>query len=286
MTAPSPQATDAAIEGLRLRVEAAFADRELLHEASHREAVEQVIAALDRGELRVATPPAVDGDPWTTHAWIKQAILLYFAIRKMERLEVGPFEFHDKIPLKRGIDTAGVRVVPPGVARYGAFLEAGVILMPGYVNIGARVGGGTMVDTWATVGSCAQIGRDCHLAGGVGIGGVLEPPSASPVIVEDGVFVGSRAVVVEGVRVGREAVIGAGVVLASSTPILDVSGDRAIEYRGSVPPRSVVVPGVRTKKFPAGEFGLPCALIIGKRSAGTDRKVSLNAALRDFGVQA
>ncbi|HXX70102.1 MAG TPA: 2,3,4,5-tetrahydropyridine-2,6-dicarboxylate N-succinyltransferase [Polyangiaceae bacterium] len=285
MTAATPRATEAAHEDLRLRVEAAFADRELLRDPSHREAVEHVLAALDRGELRVATPPAVEGDAWTTHAWIKQAILLYFALRKMERIEVGPFEFHDKIPLKRGLDTSGVRAVPPGVARYGAFLEPGVILMPSYVNIGARVGGGTMVDTWATVGSCAQIGRDCHLAGGVGIGGVLEPPSACPVIVEDGVFVGSRAVIVEGVRVGREAVVGAGVVLASSTPIVDVSGDRAVESRGYVPPRSVVIPGVRTKKFPAGEFGLPCALVIGKRSAGTDRKVSLNAALRDFGVQ-
>jgi 2,3,4,5-tetrahydropyridine-2,6-dicarboxylate N-succinyltransferase len=234
----------------------------------------------------VADPPLVDGDAWMTNAWVKEAILLYFALRKMERIEIGPFEFHDKIPLKRGLDVAGVRVVPPGVARYGAFLEAGVILMPGYVNIGARVGSGTMVDTWATVGSCAQIGRDCHLSGGVGIGGVLEPPSASPVVVEDGVFVGSRAVIVEGVRIGREAVIGANVMLASSTPILDVSGERTVEHRGYVPPRSVVIPGVRTKKFPAGEFGLPCALIIGQRSASTERKVSLNAALRDFGVQA
>lgn len=282
MTSAPHEATDE----LRLRVEAAFADRELLHDLRHREAVERVMAALDRGDLRIATPPQTEGDAWTTNAWIKEAILLYFALRKMERIEIGPFEFHDKIPLKRGLDVCGVRVVPPGVARYGAFLEPGAILMPGYVNIGARVGSGTMVDTWATVGSCAQIGRDCHLAGGVGIGGVLEPPSASPVIVEDGVFVGSRVVIVEGVRVGREAVIGAGVVLASSTPILDVSGDRTVEHRGYVPPRSVVVPGVRTKKFPAGEFGLPCALIIGQRSAGTDRKVSLNSALRDFGVQA
>jgi 2,3,4,5-tetrahydropyridine-2-carboxylate N-succinyltransferase len=286
MTADLDQATTALAERLRPKIDAAFADRELLHDAGHREAVERVIAALDRGELRVASPPQVEGDAWTTHAWVKQAILLYFALRKMERIEVGPFEFHDKIPLKRGLDVAGVRVVPPGVARYGAFLEAGAILMPGYVNIGARVGAGTMVDTWATVGSCAQVGRDCHLAGGVGIGGVLEPPSASPVIVEDGVFVGSRAVIVEGVRVGREAVIGAGVVLASSTPILDVTGDRAVEHRGWVPPRSVVIPGVRTKKFAAGEYGLPCALVIGQRSAATDRKVSLNAALRDFGVQA
>jgi 2,3,4,5-tetrahydropyridine-2-carboxylate N-succinyltransferase len=215
---------------------------------------------------------------------VKQAVLLYFALRKMEKVEVGPFEFHDKIPLKKRLDEQGVRVVPPGVVRYGAFLEPGAIVMPGYVNIGARVGAGTMVDTWATVGSCAQVGKDCHLAGGVGIGGVLEPPNAQPVVVEDGVFVGSRAVIVEGVRVGREAVIGAGVVLTASTAILDVSGSEVVERKGVVPARSVVIPGVRTKKFPAGEFGVPCALIIGKRSESTDRKVSLNAALRDFNV--
>jgi 2,3,4,5-tetrahydropyridine-2-carboxylate N-succinyltransferase len=271
-------------ENLRPRIEAAFANRALLQEPDSRFAVEGALAALDRGELRVATPPESDGGSWTVNAWVKQAILLYFALRKMERIEVGPFEFFDKIPLKRDFETAGVRVVPPGVARYGAFLEPGVILMPGYVNIGARVGANTMVDTWATVGSCAQVGRDCHLAGGVGIGGVLEPPNASPVIIEDGVFVGSRVVVVDGVRVGREAVIGAGVVLTASTPILDVSGPTVVEHRGVVPPRSVVIPGVRTKKFAAGEYGVPCALVIGQRSEGTDRKVSLNAALRDFGV--
>jgi len=242
------------------------------------------MAALDRGEVRVATPPETEGGAWTVNAWVKEAILLYFALRKMERIQVGPFEFFDKIPLKHELEAAGVRVVPPGVARYGAFLEPGVVLMPGYVNIGARVGANTMVDTWATVGSCAQIGRDCHLAGGVGIGGVLEPPNASPVIIEDGVFVGSRVVIVDGVRVGREAVIGAGVVLTASTPILDVSGSSVVEHRGVVPPRSVVIPGVRPKKFPAGEYGVPCALVIGQRSASTDRKVSLNAALRDFGV--
>jgi 2,3,4,5-tetrahydropyridine-2-carboxylate N-succinyltransferase len=202
----------------------------------------------------------------------------------MERIEVGPFEFHDKIPLKRGLDAAGVRVVPPGVARYGSFLEKGVVLMPGYVNIGAWVGSGTMVDTWATVGSCAQIGRDVHLSGGVGIGGVLEPPSTRPVIIEDGCFVGSRAVVVEGVHVEREAVLGANVVLTASTPIVDVTGEQPVEYRGRVPARSVVIPGTRPKRFPAGEYGVPCALIIGRRSEGTDRKVSLNAALREFGV--
>ena len=269
---------------LRPLVAAAFADRALLAKSEHRNAVEETLAALDRGELRVASPPEIEGGEWTTHAWVKEAILLYFALRKMESTTVGPFEFHDKIPLKKDLPAAGVRVVPPGVARYGSFLERGAILMPGYVNIGARVGAGTMVDTWATVGSCAQIGRDCHLAGGVGIGGVLEPASAQPVIVEDGVFVGSRVVIVEGMRVGREAVIGAGVVLTSSTTILDVTGPQPVEHRGRVPARSVVIPGTRTKKFPAGEFGVPCALIIGQRSASTDRKVSLNAALRDFGV--
>jgi 2,3,4,5-tetrahydropyridine-2-carboxylate N-succinyltransferase len=261
---------------------AAFHDRTLLTDPAHRVAVLDTIAALDEGRLRVAEPHPDRG--WDVHAWVKQAILLYFAIRGMERIEVGPFEFHDKIPLKRGLDAAGVRVVPPGVARYGSFLEKGVVLMPGYVNIGAWVGAGTMVDTWATVGSCAQIGCDVHLSGGVGIGGVLEPPSARPVIIEDGCFVGSRAVVVEGVHVEREAVIGANVVLTASTPILDVTGDKPVELRGRVPARSVVIPGMRTKRFPAGEFGVPCALIIGRRSANTDRKVSLNAALRDFNV--
>ncbi len=262
-------------------IEEAFADRTKLEGAEHARAVEETIARLDRGELRVAEN--VDGN-WVTHAWVKQAILLYFALRKMETIEVGPFEFHDKIPLKKNLASAGVRVVPPGTVRYGAFVERGAIVMPGYVNIGARVGAGTMVDTWATVGSCAQIGRDVHLSGGVGIGGVLEPPAASPVIIEDGAFVGSRVVVVEGVRVGAEAVLGAGVVLTSSTAILDVSGPSVVEHRGYVPPRSVVIPGMRQKKFPAGEFGVPCALIIGQRSASTDRKLSLNQALRDFAV--
>ncbi len=273
------------LEGrLRSLIEAAFEQRARLEEPAAKAAVLEVLGALDEGVLRVASPPEAEGADWTTHAWIKQAILLYFALRKVETLDVGPFEFHDKIPLKKGFAKAGVRVVPPGVVRYGAFLEAGAIVMPGYVNIGARVGAGSMVDTWATVGSCAQVGRDCHLAGGVGIGGVLEPPSARPVIIEDGVFVGSRAVVVEGVRVGREAVVGAGVVLTSSTAILDVSGSEVVEHRGVVPPRSVVIPGSRVKKFPAGEFGVPCALIIGRRTESTDKKVSLNAALRDFAV--
>lgn len=268
-------------------VEAAYADRSLVADGAHRAAIERTLSRLDQGDLRVASPPAegsAEDAEWATHAWTKQAILLYFAIRGMETMEVGPFEFHDKIPLKKGLAAQNVRVVPPGVVRYGAFCEPGVIVMPGYVNIGARVGAGTMVDTWATVGSCAQIGSGVHLSGGVGIGGVLEPPGACPVIIEDGAFIGSRVVIVEGVHIGREAVIGTGVVLTSSTAILDVSGPTVVEHRGRVPARSVVIPGTRPKKFPAGEFGVPCALIIGKRTASTDRKVSLNDALRDFGV--
>jgi 2,3,4,5-tetrahydropyridine-2-carboxylate N-succinyltransferase len=267
----------------RALIEAAFKNHKLLAQADHRYAIEGTIHALDRGELRVASPPETEGADWTTHAWIKEAILLYFALRKTERIEAGQLEWHDKIPVKTSFEQ-GVRVVPPGMARLGSFLDAGVILMPGFVNIGARVGAGTMVDTWATVGSCAQIGSDCHLAGGVGIGGVLEPAAAQPVIVEDGVFVGSRAVIVEGVRVEREAVIGAGVILTSSTAILDVSGPQVVELRGRIPPRSVVIPGTRPRRFPAGEFQIPCALIIGQRTESTDRKVSLNAALRDFAV--
>jgi 2,3,4,5-tetrahydropyridine-2-carboxylate N-succinyltransferase len=267
-------------EALRPLVEAAFRDRSLLASPEHERAVRDTIAALDRGAIRVATRS--DDGAWATHAWIKEAILLYFAVSKMEPSEAGPLAFHDKLPIKR--DLAGVRVVPPGTVRYGAHLEPGAIVMPGYVNVGAYVGAGSMVDTWATVGSCAQIGRDVHLAGGVGIGGVLEPPAAQPVIIEDGVFVGSRVVVVEGVVVEKEAVIGAGVVLTSSTAILDVTGDAPVEHRGRVPARSVVIPGVRQKRFPAGEFGVPCALIIGRRTESTDKKVSLNQALRDFAV--
>ncbi len=272
---------------LRPRIEAATADRALLADPAYVATVEETIAALDRGALRVATPPP-PGDSrdaeWTTHAWVKQAILLYFAIRRMETTTLPPFEIHDKIPLKKDFAAQGIRVVPGGVVRYGSFLESGTIVLPSFINIGAWVGAGTMVDTWATVGSCAQVGRDCHLAGGVGIGGVLEPAGARPVIVEDGCFVGSRAIVVEGTWVGREAVIGAGVVLTASTVIFDVTGSEPVELRGRVPPRSVVIPGTRPKRFPAGEFGVPCALIIGRRSEATDRKVSLNAALRDFGV--
>jgi len=269
---------------LRPVIEAAFADRSRLTDPKVVAAVEETIALLDRGEIRVAEPPASDDGEWTVHAWTKQAILLYFGIRKMEPSEAGPLAFNDKIPIKRDLEKAGVRIVPPGTVRYGAHCERGVIVMPGYVNIGAYVAAGSMVDTWATVGSCAQIGRDVHLAGGVGIGGVLEPPGARPVIVEDGAFIGSRVVIVEGMRIGKGAVIGAGVVLTSSTLILDVRGSAPVERRGSVPPRSVVIPGMRQKKFPAGEYGVPCALIVGERSASTDQKVSLNAALRDFDV--
>jgi len=264
-------------------VSEAFADRDRLRDRPHSEAVLDTIAMLDRGELRVASR---QGGEWVVHEWIKQAILLYFSLQPVTAWEAGSLEFFDKIPTKRNLQAQGVRVVPPGVARYGSFLEPGAILMPGYVNIGARVGAGTMVDTWATVGSCAQIGAQVHLAGGVGIGGVLEPASARPVIIEDGCFVGSRAIVVEGVLVEQEAVIGAGVVLTSSTAILDVSGPEVVELRGRIPPRSVVIPGTRPKEFPAGTYGVPCALIIGQRSASTDRKTSLNQALREFSVPA
>jgi len=260
-------------------ISAAFSDRALLPQAQ--EAVLETLASLDRGQIRVAEKV---GDDWVVHTWIKQAILLYFAVARMEVLEVGPFEFHDKIPLKKGLAKARVRVVPPGVARYGSFLEPGAILMPGYVNIGARVGEGTMVDTWATVGSCAQVGRHVHLSGGVGLGGVLEPASAQPVIVEDGAFIGSRCIVVEGVRVEEEAVLGANVVLTASTPIVDVTGPEPVVWKGRVPARSVVIPGTIPKRFPAGEFGVPCALIIGQRKASTDLKTSLNEVLREFAV--
>ncbi|MDQ3809741.1 MAG: 2,3,4,5-tetrahydropyridine-2,6-dicarboxylate N-succinyltransferase [Chloroflexota bacterium] len=252
-------------------------------DAAHREAVEATIAALDRGELRLAEPGQADGD-WVVHGWIQQAILLFFRVRQLETWQVGPFEYHDKLPLKRDYARLGVRVVPPAAARYGSFLEPGVILMPSYVNIGARVGSGTMVDTWATVGSGAQIGRDVHLAGSVGIGGVLEPPGARPVIVEDGAFIGSRCIVTEGVLVGAGAVLGAQVALTASTPIIDVTGPEPVTLRGRVPPRSVVVPGTRKRQFAAGEFEVGCALIIGQRTASTDEKTSLNEALRDFGV--
>ncbi len=263
-------------------IEATFADRSRLDDPKARADVERAIEGLDKGEWRIAEANA-EGE-WQVHAWLKKAVLLYFGVRGMETLECGPFEYHDKIPLKRHFAQAGVRAVPPATVRYGAHVQAGAVLMPSYVNIGAWVGEGSMVDTWATVGSCAQIGAHVHLSGGVGIGGVLEPPGATPVIIEDGAFIGSRAIVVEGVRVGREAVLGANVVLTASTPIIDVTGSDAKESRGIVPPRAVVIPGSRPKRFPAGEYGLPCALIIGQRSASTDRKVSLNSALRDFQV--
>ncbi len=269
---------------LQSLVEAAFQDREQLKNAAHRDAVLETIELVDKGKLRVATPPTSEDGEWTVNAWIKQAILLYFAVRGMETMEVGPFEFYDKIPLKRNLAAQNVRVVPPGTVRYGAHMEPTAILMPGYVNIGAYVGAGTMVDTWATVGSCAQIGKHVHLSGGVGIGGVLEPPGATPVIIEDGAFLGSRSIVVEGCRIGREAVLGANVVITSSTKIIDVTGPEPVEHHKFVPPRSVVIPGTRVKQYPAGEFGVPCALIIGRRQASTDTKVSLNDALRDFGV--
>ncbi len=267
---------------LREKVEATFADRTLLASRDHAEAVMDVIDRLDRGTLRVASKT---DDGWVVYAWVKQAILLYFGMRRMKVHEVGPFEYHDKIPLKKGLAAQGVRVVPPGVARYGSHLEKGAILMPGYVNIGARVGEGTMVDTWATVGSCAQIGKRVHLSGGVGIGGVLEPPGAKPVIVEDGAFIGSRAVVVEGMHIGERAVIGANVVLTASTRIIDVTGSTPMEHKGHVPANSVVIPGVRTKSFPAGDFGVPCALIIGERKPTTDLKTSLNEVLRGGDIQ-
>jgi 2,3,4,5-tetrahydropyridine-2-carboxylate N-succinyltransferase len=248
---------------------------------SRADAVEETIAALDRGELRVAEKR---GDDWVVNEWVKKAILLYFRLRKMEPTEVGPFTYHDKIPLKDDYAERGVRVVPPATARFGSFLSRDVILMPSYVNIGAWVGPRTMVDTWATVGSCAQIGADVHLAGGVGIGGVLEPPGARPVIVEDGAFIGSRCIVTEGTIVGEGAVLGANVVLTGSIPIIDVTGDAPVEHRGYVPPRSVVIPGTRTKEYPAGSYDISCALIVGTRSETTDLKTSLNDALREHGI--
>jgi len=267
---------------LRQLVQAAWNDRSLVQLEETRQAVAAVMKGLDDGSLRVAEP--LEGGEWQVNEWVKQAVLLNFPIQTMETVEVGPFEFHDKMPLKKGYAQAGVRVVPHAVVRYGAFVARDCILMPSYVNLGAYVGERTMVDTWATVGSCAQIGSDVHLSGGVGIGGVLEPLQAAPVIVEDGAFVGSRCIVVEGVRVGKEAVLGANVVLTASTPILDVRGPEPIETRGVVPPRAVVIPGTRPKEFPAGTFHVPCALIIGERKESTDRKTSLTDALRQHDV--
>ncbi len=262
-------------------IEKAWTNRELLKEDETKLAIREVVSKLDAGEIRVAEPTS---NGWQVNEWIKKAVLMYFPIQEMETIEVGPFEFHDKIALKKGFASKGVRVVPHAIARYGSYVAPGVIMMPSYVNIGAYVDSGTMVDTWATVGSCAQIGKNVHLSGGVGIGGVLEPVQASPVIIEDDCFIGSRCIVVEGVHIKKGAVLGAGVVLTKSSKIIDVSGDQEIIYRGEVPERSVVIPGTIQKEFAAGSYGVPAALIIGKRKASTDLKTSLNDALRTHNV--
>ena len=267
---------------MRSIIEAAWEDRSLLNHEETLNAINTVIKEIDKGLLRVAEPN--DDGTWTVNEWVKKAVVLYFPIRKMETVEVGPFEFHDKMALKSNYKELGVRVVPHAIARYGAYISKGVIMMPSYVNIGAYVDEGTMVDTWATVGSCAQIGKNVHLSGGVGIGGVLEPLQAAPVIIEDNAFIGSRCIVVEGVRVGKEAVLGANVVLTKSTKIIDVTGQESVEIRGYVPERSVVIPGSYEKEFSAGKYNVPCALIIGKRKASTDLKTSLNDALREHNV--
>lgn len=266
---------------MRETIEAAWENRDLLQEEVTQTAIREVIAQIDSGKLRCAEP--IDGG-WQVNEWVKKAVVLYFPIQQMETISLGPFEFHDKMRLKSDYAAKGVRVVPHAIARFGAYIAPGVIMMPSYVNIGAYVDSNSMVDTWATVGSCAQIGKNVHLSGGVGIGGVLEPLQASPVIVEDNAFIGSRCIVVEGVRVGREAVLGANVVLTRSTRIIDVSGSSPREMKGEIPPRSVVIPGTVPKQFPAGEYQVPCALIIGERKESTDKKTSLNNALRDFNV--
>lgn len=266
---------------LQVTIENAWNNRELLKESATQDAIRAVIAQLDAGTMRVAEK--IDGT-WMVHEWVKKAVILYFPIQQMETFEAGPMEFHDKIPLKKHYAEKGIRVVPHAIARYGSYVSRGVILMPSYVNIGAYVDEGTMVDTWATVGSCAQIGKNVHLSGGVGIGGVLEPVQASPVVIEDNCFIGSRCIVVEGVRVEEEAVLGANVVLTASTRILDVSGDHPVEYKGYIPARSVVIPGSYRKTFPAGDYQVPCALIIGQRKESTDKKTSLNSALREYNV--
>jgi 2,3,4,5-tetrahydropyridine-2-carboxylate N-succinyltransferase len=262
-------------------IEAAWENRSLLEKSETQETIRAVINQLDSGELRVASPTE---QGWQVNEWVKKAVVLYFPIQKMETLEAGPMEFHDKMPLKRGYKEKGIRVVPHAIARHGAYISKGVIMMPSYINIGAYVDAGTMVDTWATVGSCAQIGKNVHLSGGVGIGGVLEPLQAAPVIVEDNAFIGSRCIVVEGARIGKEAVLGANVVITASTKVIDVSGPSPVEYRGEVPERSVVIPGSYTKSFPAGDYQVPCALIIGQRKESTDKKTSLNNALREHDV--
>lgn len=262
-------------------IEKAWDNREMLNDSGTQKAIREVIEEIDKGRLRVAEPTE---NGWKVNDWVKKAVILYFPIQKMNTIELGPFEFHDKMQLKTGYAALGVRVVPHAVARYGSYLAKNVIMMPSYVNIGAYVDEGTMVDTWATVGSCAQIGKNVHLSGGVGIGGVLEPVQASPVIIEDGCFIGSRCIVVEGVKVHKEAVLGANVVLTQSTKIIDITGPEPVEYKAEVPERSVVIPGSYTKSFPAGDYQVPCALIIGKRKASTDLKTSLNDALRDHSV--
>ena len=262
-------------------IEEAWNDRNLLKEKITVDAIDQVIEKLDKGELRTAE---IEKGNWVINEWVKKAVVLYFPTRKMETIEVGPFEFHDKMKLKTNYSDLGVRVVPHAVARYGSYISSGVIMMPSYVNIGAYVDSGTMVDTWATVGSCAQVGKNVHLSGGVGIGGVLEPLQASPVIVEDGSFIGSRCILVEGARIGKEAVLGANVVITKSTKIIDVTASEPIEYRGFVPERKVVIPGSYEKEFPAGKYHVPCALIIGERKESTDLKTSLNEALREYDI--
>ena len=269
------------IRKIQTIIEEAWDDRSLLDKKPYREAIRTLIGLLDQGKVRVAEPTA---EGWQVNDWIKKGVILYFPIQKMETLEVGPFEFHDKIPMKSNLKEAGIRVVPHAIARYGSFLEPGTIMMPSYVNIGAYVGSGTMVDTWATVGSCAQIGKNVHLSGGVGIGGVLEPLQATPTIVEDDCFIGSRCIIVEGVRVEKESVLGAGVVLTKSTHIIDVSNDVPLTIKGYIPSRSVVIPGSYTKEFKAGSYNVNCALIIGQRKESTDKKISLNEALRDYDV--
>ena len=267
------------MENLQRYIEEAWQNRALLQEPAHAQAVRQAVELLDQGKIRVVNP-----DTWQVNEWFKKAVVLFFPLSQMQVMEVGPFEFFDKIPLKKNLADAGVRIVPHGIARYGSFLEAGAVMMPSYVNIGAYVGAGTMVDTWATVGSCAQIGKNVHLSGGVGIGGVLEPVSAHPVVVEDDCFIGSRCILVEGVHIGKEAVLGANVCLTQSTHIIDVSGPEPRTYKGMVPPRSVVIPGSIPKEFPAGTYHVACALIIGQRKASTDTKTTLNDALRDFNI--
>ncbi len=266
---------------LKQLIEKAWEDRSMLQRENVQAEIRRVVEKLDKGELRVAEPLS---SGWQVNEWVKKAVIMYFPIQQMETIEVGPFEFHDKIALKKNYKALGVRVVPHAVARYGSYISKGVIMMPSYVNIGAYVDEGTMVDTWATVGSCAQIGKNVHLSGGVGIGGVLEPVQAAPVIIEDSAFIGSRCIIVEGVRIGKEAVLGANVVLTASSKIIDVTGEKPVEYKSYVPERSVVIPGTIPKKFPAGEYQVSCALIIGKRKESTDKKTSLNDALRENNV--